>query len=314
MNAEIYAEWLRGQGHRVIRTPSSYWHSQQLRVYQAFPFHWVIDPPEEELELLMRQNGTIGLRYSAPLKASLGCVSYHVVYEQSTYDINQLGKRTRHNIRLGLRDCDIAPLSFKCLAGAEGWRLRCDTLERQQRELGWSRKNWEKSWLLAADLPGFEAWGAFVGNSLAASQVTFQMEDCCYLVHQQSLREHHKQLVNKALSFKVIETMTGRPSVKSFFFGLHSLDAPAGVDGFKFLMGCSAKPVRQRIVFHPLLAPCFNRFTNAVVNSVRLLRPRNRTLSKASGMISFYLDGKRPIREQTIPEPVRDSICQIHVD
>ena len=49
MNAEIFAEWLRRQGHSVVRTTSSYWYDKSSRVYQAFPYHWIIQPTEEEL-------------------------------------------------------------------------------------------------------------------------------------------------------------------------------------------------------------------------------------------------------------------------
>jgi len=83
---------------------------------------------------------------------------------------------------------------------------------------------------------------------------------------------------------------------------LHSLDAPASVDEFKFRMGYTAKPVRQQVVFHPWLAPVFNRASHAVVKQLLHRYPDHPTLAKAEGMLRFYLEGKRPLNEQNWPE------------
>jgi len=40
MNIEIFAEWLRHQGHQIHKTQHSYWYDQGPCVYQAFPYHW----------------------------------------------------------------------------------------------------------------------------------------------------------------------------------------------------------------------------------------------------------------------------------
>ena len=73
MNADIFAEWLRIQGHNVVRTTSSYWYDASPRIYQAFPYHWLIQPTEIELLSLLRQKRAIALRYSTPIESPLGC-------------------------------------------------------------------------------------------------------------------------------------------------------------------------------------------------------------------------------------------------
>ncbi len=55
MNAEIFAGWLRRQGQTVVRTASSFWYEASPRAYQAFPYHWLIQPTEVELLSLLRQ-------------------------------------------------------------------------------------------------------------------------------------------------------------------------------------------------------------------------------------------------------------------
>src|SRR5689334_13765829 len=112
MTADIYAEWMRLTGHPVARTPSSYWHSQNMRVWQAFPYHWQISPPEDEIGDLMRKNRLIGVRYSLPAAASSGMASYHVAYTGESYDLDQLSAWARKNVRRGMRECTVEPITF----------------------------------------------------------------------------------------------------------------------------------------------------------------------------------------------------------
>lgn len=303
MNAEVFAEWLRRQGHRVVRTASSYWYDAGPRVYQAFPYHWLIEPSEHELSKFIGDHGVVGLRYSTSLDSVLGKLSYHAVYEQPGYSLDVLGKWARKNVRRGLRCCSVEALPLERLA-IEGWALQLDTVDRQGRQLALEKEDWQRRCLAASELPGFEAWGALVNRHLAASLITFLMDDCCYMLYQQSLRQQLGKKVNNALSYVVTETMASRSSVRSILYGLHSLDAPPSVDEFKFRMGYVAKPVRQRVVFHPRLRFLFNSTSHALLRQMLRLQPNHPLLSKAEGLVRFYLEGKRPIGEQRWPEPL----------
>jgi len=304
MNAELFAEWLRRRGRRVVRTPSSYWHSEGVRALQAFPYHWTIHPDEGELMHLLRWTKTLSLRYSASADTPLGYISYHGMLDKCPYEIETLGKWARKNVRRGLRNCSVEPISFAELA-EKGWGLHCDTLLRQGRGRTLTCKDWSKLCLSAGELPGFEAWGARVQNTLAASVITFILDDCCYLLYQQCRREYLSAHVNNALGFAVTRIMLRKETVRSVFYGLHSLDAPPSVDEFKFRLGYSAKPVRQRVVFHPLCSPLVNPWTHALLRAARSLHASNSILAKAEGMVRFYLQGKK-----TVPEQMRDASCR----
>jgi len=301
MSPEVFAEWLRRQGHHVIRTASSYWFNQGPRVYQAFPYHWIIQPTETELLQFLRQTAAMGLRYSTSLDFPTGHISYHAIYEGNSYGFDSLGKWARKNVRRGLKNCSVEPISLERLS-EDGWLLQRDTLDRQGRRLNLTKDKWETICSSAKDLPGFEAWGALCDGRLAASVITFLMDDCIYMLYQQCYREYLTEHVNNALSFVVTQTVTGRPQVRSILYGLHSLDAPANVDEFKFRMGYTAKAVRQRVVFHPRLTPFFNNATYKFVRLLSRLRPGDPVLAKAEGMFRFYLEGQRPLNQQTWPE------------
>jgi hypothetical protein len=303
MNPEIFTEWFRRQGFQVVRTASSFWVNLGRRVYQAFPYHWLIQPDRQELDEFLQSHKALGLRYSTPLEEARGCLSYHAVYEDKAYDLKGLKKWARKNVRRGLRNCQVEPISFSRLA-QEGWALQVDTLKRQGRRVPMPFKAWQRICLSAADLPGFEAWGALVDGSLGASVISLKMEDGYYLLYQQCHSQYLGRHINNALSFAVTETLVHRKDHGSILYGLHSLDAPARVDEFKFRMGYHPKPVRQRVVFHPLLKPLINQASHDAVRKLLKLDPENPTLAKAEGMMRFYLEGLRPLGEQRAPEVI----------
>jgi hypothetical protein len=300
MNAEIFAEWLRRQGYQVVRTPSSYWYEAGSRVYQAFPYHRVIQPTEQELSELLRRQRAIALRYSTPVTAAQGKVSYHVVSEVP-YELESLPRRARQNVRRGLKYARIELISLARLA-TEGWRMRLDSLNRQGRTGAESQAWWQRLCLSAEDLPGFEAWGALHNGQLVASFLAFSYDDCYTFPYQQSASSALKNRVNNAIFYEVTHQALQRPGISRAFFCLQSLDAPCSVDEFKFRMGFTAEPVRQRVVFHPWLAPFFNKASYAVVKHILDRQPENVALAKAEGMIRFYLEGRRPPTRQELPD------------
>jgi hypothetical protein len=291
LNPDVFAEWLRGQGRSVVRTNSSYWVDFGARTYQAFPYHLLIQPSEEELDELLRKSFAVGARYSTQQDATLGIESYHAVFEGLSYEMNNLGKWARKNVRRGLKNCVAGSTSFSDLA-TSGWRLQQETLQRQGRRTSFTEKDWKHMCFAAQDLPGFDAWGAFThdGNELAASVITFQMEDCVYMLYQQSRTDLLKLHANNALAFEVTKAVLERPMTRKILYGLHSLDAPPGVDEFKFRMGYWKKPVKQRVKFNRLLAPFVNKFTHSVVKKIQVVCPSNYYISKAEGMFRFYME------------------------
>jgi len=68
VNAEIFGEWLRRRGHRVIEACGSFWFEQAHRVFQAFPYHWLIHPEEHALQEMLRHYGMITARYARALR------------------------------------------------------------------------------------------------------------------------------------------------------------------------------------------------------------------------------------------------------
>jgi hypothetical protein len=276
-----------------VRTPSSYWYDAGPRVFQAFPYHWLIEPSNREVRNLMLGRGIAALRYSTPLTASSGAVSYHVVLRRP-YNLETLRAQARNGVRRGLSRFQVERIAFERLAD-EGWSLQADTLERQGRTKSMRQAEWQRICRAADGLPGFDAWGAICDGDLAAALLTARIDDTyCVpyaLSHSRFLREH----VNNALFYSVSCDLLGREGVREIFFTLQSLDAPESVDDFKFRMGLMAEPVRQQVVFHPCLRPLACRKAHALVLRWLARDPGNPLLAKAEGMLRFYLEGRRPL-------------------
>lgn len=305
MNPEIFAEWFRRQGRRVVKTDSSYWVEAGSRVFQAFPYHWIISPSQNELDDLFHQQGAIALRYSTLFNASVGAPSYHVVFTEREYPISGLPKKTRPDVRRAMERASVVRTSFERLAD-EGWQLRADTLQRQGRDGAESPEWWKRMCLSARDLPGFEAWAALEDGHLAATLIAFTYEDCCNALYQQSRTEYLPLGVNNALTFWFTQETLKRPGNPWIFYGLHSLDAPASVDEFKFHMRYRAKAVKQRVVFNPLVRPLVNQVSYAILRLGHEALPRNTILAKGEGMFRFHLQGKLRMHHQVIPEQLRE--------
>jgi hypothetical protein len=292
MTPEIYAEWLRRQGRPVVRTASSYWHSENMAVFQAFPYHWLIQPSTDELRQLMTNHRALALRYSTPSPPDDAGAAYHAVYSGMDYDFEVLSSWARKNVRRGLRSCSVGQIGFDRYV-EEGWALRIDTLARQERHVRESRDQWRRRYAAAAGLEGFEVWAAEVRGRLAATLLIFPMDGWAYMLYQQCHRDYLREHVNNALSFLVTQNLIRRPGIRGIFYGMQSLDAPASVDEFKFRMGYQAKPVRQQVVFHPYLAPLANRFTHRITKSLSAWNPKNHRLAKAEGMLRLFAAEKR---------------------
>ncbi len=302
MDAEHFAEWYRRQGHQVVRSRSSYWFDAGPRVYQAFPFGCLVQPSREEIRHLMLKYGVFSLRYSAPLEAAQGKVSYHVTLAKP-YSLELLRSQARNAVKRGLAHCEIERVSFERLA-IEGWSLQRDTLDRQGRSASMREAEWRKVCLSATGLDGFEAWSAVVGGAMAAALIICRVDDTFYVPYACSHRQYLDLYVNNALFYSVSTELLDRPGINGIFFTVQSLDAPKSVDDFKFRMGLRAEAVRQRVVFHPLLEPFITPNTQRLLKRLSEHYPEKASLAKAEGMLRFYLDGKLPAVVQDWPECV----------
>ena len=291
VNAAAYADFLRALGHRVVQTRSSYWYNTSRFFLLSAPSHRLYDPSEDELRALFRRLPCAGVRFAAPLETS-GKPSYQIVCDSADYDIEALSANVRSKVRRGLRRCEVAPVSFPVIATA-GWQAHQDTLARQGRDGGLTGESWERFWTAAAATAGFEGWGAWCEGELAAFLVTVAFEDSVEFLLARSCTDRLGAYPNNALLFYVTREMLARRKVREITFGLESLEPVGPLDQFKFAMGFRPRPIRQRIVFHPLVRILLRR---GAVRAVFRRWTDHRGMKagfwrKAAGLLRFAEEG-----------------------
>lgn len=302
MNVENFAEWMRRQGHPVYRTESSFWHKAGPRTLQAFPYFWLVEPSKAELRKLMLTKGILSLRYSTPIDAPEGKVSYHIDV-RNPYTLDMLKSQARNGVKKGQVRFQVQQVPFARLAD-EGWLLQQDTLERQCR-LGCMRSDtWSRMCMAADGLPGFEAWAAIADGVMAGALLTARIDDVVCVPYALSRSQFLKDHVNNVLFFQTITNLLCRPGVNRVFLTVQSLDAPESVDEFKFRMSFNAMPVRQRVVLSPLAAPLSTPLGVMALNMMLKRYPGSNLVAKTEGMVRFYLQGRQSLQQQQWPDCV----------
>ncbi len=287
MSADAYAKFLRALGHRIVQTPSAQWYNANRFFFLSAPSHREYAPSDVEVRQVLRQ--CLGARYAAPLSAS-GKLSYQIVCDNRDYGLAGLSANLRSKVRRGLRRCEVGPISFSDLA-VEGRQAHTDTLARQGRDGGMGEDRWDRFWRAADAAPGFEGWAARVDGRVAAFLVSVSFEDGVEFMLARSCSDDLGAYPNNALIYSVTEEMLVRRQVEKITFGLESLEPVGPLDQFKFGMGFEARPLRQRVVFHPLLA-AFLRTPMSRVMVRRWTAHRDDTFwRKAAGLLRFAEEG-----------------------
>jgi hypothetical protein len=251
MNSVDYADFLRAIGHRVVPTVSTYWYDVKRFFFLSAPAHYMCNPSEEEIRVVLRRLPCLGLRFAAPMEAS-GKPSYQIVCDNPGYCLEALSANVRSKVRRGLKRCRVEPVPLSVIATA-GRQAHHDTLARQGRTGVLAGRTWSRYWAAAAATQGFEGWGAWSGDELAAFLLTVTFDDSVEFLLARSCSDRLGAYPNNALLFAVTEEMLVRRKVPAITFGLESLEAVEPLDQFKFSMGFRPRPIRQRVIFHPLV-------------------------------------------------------------
>lgn len=251
MDSAAYASFLQAIGHRVVPTRSAYWYDANRFFFLSAPPHRVYQPTEDELRLVLRRVPCLGLRFAAPLQGS-GKLSYQIVCDNRAYGLDALSANVRSKVRRGLRRCEVGEAPFAVIA-VDGRRAHEETLARQGRDAGLPGNDWDRFWTAAAVTPGIEGWGAWSAGALAAFLVTVTFEDSVEFLLARSCSSELAAYPNNALIYRVAEEMLVHRGIREITFGLESLEPVGPLDQFKFSMGFTRRPLRQRVVFHPAL-------------------------------------------------------------
>jgi hypothetical protein len=279
MTTDEILAFLRTRGSSVVSAGGGCWYNdyQQTQVYQSFPIHRLITPTRDELRAVFaKARGAKAVRFLSPVE-SKGHQSF-IWIRRAPYELDDLSANTRSRVRRGLKRCVIRSIRFEELA-ALGWDAHRDTAGRhgevEPSSLGIDA--------VLDECPAYEAWAAFVGETLAAFVVTMSVDGWAYVLVSRSVDAFLSSYANNALVFSVVKELLTRPDIDVVSYGLEGLVPVSSLDRFKASMGFVKQPVRQRIVLAPLLRPLLNPLTSAPISALAGLMRNNLRVQKLAG-------------------------------
>lgn len=299
MQGESFARFLSAIGHRIVRTDSSYWYDANRFCFLSLPSHQLLTPSADELQQVWREGRCWGVRFPAPIEGP-GKASYQIVCDDRTYDVERLSANLRSKVRRGLRRCEVGPIAFTDLVD-RGLAADRDTLARQGRPVKLLAEAWPRYWAAAAQTEGMEGWAACVGGEVAAFLVTVQFGDSVEFLLARSRSDLLDAYPNNALIFHVAREMLVSRGVREITFGLESLEPVGPLDQFKFSMGFRKRPIRQRVVFHPMMRALVRpqMLRTAVYRWADRFGTDGAFWRKTAGLVRFAEDGGLEAVEQS---------------
>lgn len=260
------AQFYEQRGFHVIRTSSCWWFNEyrQRRVYTSFPSHSLLRPGEDELNSLFSQApGCLAARFISPCEGR--GIKTAMWVRRGPYDLSSLRSKARNQTRRGLDQCTIRTMSWNELTEL-GWLAHRDTQNRHgYADAGSLGVDGQLS-----ECPAFQAWGAFVGEVLAAYLVTLCVDDCLEFLINRSANDYLGFYPNNALVYHVTNLALSGEGIRKVSYGWGGLIANPGLDHFKLNMGFVGEPACQRVVFRPsirwLLQPPMCRMIGLLIS------------------------------------------------
>ena len=271
---EKVVRFLEGRGQRVIRAASGCWHEPygHGRIVMPLPVQRCVTPEQSEIAEVFRQAPAAWfLRYASdPGGEPLNSLDSFRWVCRPPYGLEKLSANIRHNVRRGLRRAEMRKITFREILD-RGWEAHSDTMRRHGEKPG--------GFGVDAGLDeygGYEAWGAFVDDSLAAYTVTLIMDDWAHFLVARSTDRHLKRYPNNALLFFVCERLFERGYIAAASRGFESVKGPEGLESYNASMGFRKEPVQQVIAVRPSMRLLLNRYTIAAALPVLKLLGANR--------------------------------------
>lgn len=286
LDAKGFAAFYERAGVKVVQSASAFWYEVTPRFLLALPSHRALRLDGAEASDTMRRGRAFGLRYVCD-EADGGRPSFHLVCDERDYGLEKLSSNTRSKVRRGLARNEIRRTSGEELATVAEDAF-VETMARQNRASTEAVAAWKRMLASADAEPAIEIWTAWHEGEFASYLIAVRIDDVCELFQARSRNALLKHYPNNALIFSVTEEMLVRRGVREVTFGLESPEPVEELDAFKLAMGYRKKPIRQRMVFHPLLrrALAFPPIRRALVRAGA--RPdADVRLRKARGILKF---------------------------
>lgn len=213
------------------------------------------------------------------------------------YALEKLAHSARKNVRRGLAELRIAPLTREQLLahGAAAFR---DTRRRVGLSDGTTEAFQRRYAARAA--AGRVYLGAWKDQQLAAYLSMTEVEDWVEIDGWCSMDAWLRLRPNDTLMYSALSHYLTETPCRVVSDGLSSIQATtieAGLHAFKTRIGFEARPVHRAFALHPVLRPLATSTTLWGLRTALRVKPDDRRLKKAEGLLAYTLGDIRP-REQ----------------
>jgi hypothetical protein len=286
-----YATDLAKIGVRILPgEPGTYWAGYETGALMRRPtFHVEPPDPDEVRRVLWHGRAAVASYLLEPDEHHPSNAWLYICTDQA-YALEKLASNGRRDVRRGLRELRIAPLTPEELL-TDGVQAFCDTRRRVGLSDG-TPEEFRQRFTAHARLPEHVYLGAWRDNQLAAFLSIIEVDDWvefegCFSMDALRQYRPNDTLIYSALSHYLVER-----KYRLVSYGLSSIQAEsntAGLHRFKMKVGFEARPVHRAFVAHPLLRPFVNQLTLWSINAALRCRPGDRRLKKAGGMLASML-------------------------
>ena len=212
---------------------------------------------------------------------------YYVCRDRG-YDLERLPRKSRRDVRRGLRAVEVRPVGFDVVA-RDGYRAFAETRARNQAGAP-DAAAFAADCRLRAGFASQAAWGAFADGALVAWTFTHRVGAHVDLGSVALDWDRRALCAPYALVYTVTRHALVEDGATTVAYGLSSLQKESRLESlhqFKLWLGFDAVPVRRLFELHPLLAPLSPPWALGLAENLLAHVPPHRRVRKLRGVLSL---------------------------
>ena len=267
-----------------------FWIKHEKMSLVRFPEFDTSKPSKEEIKRVFKESKSLIIGYTIKPENTISANSTLYNCYQNKYDVNNLSKNVRRDIRIAQRNLIIDFANWDDITKS-GLVAFADTRSRVGLSDG-DKKNFISRFSHLSNIPGNKAIAAWFGEEIAAFMNLIVLDKFVIIQGSFSTNGHKKYCPNNGLADFVLNYFLIEKNFDVVCYGLSSIQEDTGSNSlhqYKVRIGFEAIPVRR--IF--LLNPKFKSFKGIFKLSLQLLikiLPRNRGIRKASGLFNYLND------------------------
>jgi hypothetical protein len=244
-------------------------------------------PDDRERRLLFWNRLTPLVGYAIEASETELNANYYVCRDRE-YDVERLPRKSRRDVRRGLRAVEVRRISFDEVARS-GYCSFAETRSRNQAGAP-DAASFAADCRLRAGFACQAAWGAFADGALVAWMTTHRVGAHVDLGSVSLDWEKRALCASYALVYTVTRHALVEEQADCVAYGLSSLQEEsriASLHQFKLWLGFRAVPVQRCFEPHPLLSPLSSPLALRVASYFLAHAPQHRAIRKLRGVVSL---------------------------